>query len=203
MHPAHKPFLVIQRREGEFFIDHVVCFGIASGVGLQGRVMDALVDILDALEMGPNRKWVDDLWNMRYPVSESAPGAYLYGHDVSDIFALSKIIRVPWSESKVVPHAFSGTYSGFRWDLPNKTVSLPEEKRFEVPGETVGRSQERARRSCAHVLETSVQLEWDIISHMFCLPTGPRLPDQPVRVHRVLWRARATLCASIPDPVDA
>ena len=129
VHPAHKPFLVIQYRDGEFYIDHVVCFGIASGVGLQGRVMDALVDVLDRLGMGPNRKWVDDLWNMRYPVVESEPGTYVYGHDVADIYEISRIIRVPWSASKAVPHGFSGTYSGFLWDLPNKSVSLPEEKR--------------------------------------------------------------------------
>ena len=129
VHPAHKPFLVIQCGDGEFYIDHVVCFGIASGVGLQGRVMDALVDILDALDMGPNKKWVDDLWNMRFPVAEPEPGAYVYGHDVADIYAISKIIRVPWSQAKAVPHGFSGIYSGFLWDLPGKSVSLPEGKR--------------------------------------------------------------------------
>ena len=127
--PAHKAYLVVQCRKGDFYIDHVVPFGIASGVGLQGRVMDGLVDVLDALEMGPNRKWVDDLWNMRYPVEEPRPGVYLYGHDVQDIYELAGIMRVPWSAEKCRPHDAVGTYFGFLWDLPRKRASLPPEKR--------------------------------------------------------------------------
>lgn len=44
--PAHKPFLTIQVDDDEFYIDHACPFGIASGPGLQGQPMDALVDIL-------------------------------------------------------------------------------------------------------------------------------------------------------------
>ncbi len=127
--PAHKPFLIIQCREGDFYIDHVVPLGVASGVGLQGRVMDALVDILESLDIRPNMKWVDDLWNMRYPLAEPEPGIYVYGHDVGDIYAVSREIRVPWSIPKSGVHEYTGTYSGFFWDLPSKRVSLPDEKR--------------------------------------------------------------------------
>ncbi|GBE80622.1 hypothetical protein SCP_0303370 [Sparassis crispa] len=46
--PAHKPFLVIQCDPGDFYIDHVLPFGISSGTGVQGEPMDAIIDILEA-----------------------------------------------------------------------------------------------------------------------------------------------------------
>ena len=127
--PEHKPYLVIQCEDGQFFIDHVVPFGVTSGVGLQGSVMDALVACLNKLGMGPNEKWVDDLANFRYPIGSISPGVWVYGHDVGDIFALSLILRVPWSITKTFIHAYTAVYSGFLWNLPDKTVELPEEKR--------------------------------------------------------------------------
>ena len=127
--PSHKPYTVVQCEEGKFYIDHVVCFGVASGVGLQGAVMDALVDVLEALGIGPNEKWVDDLINFRYPISEVAPGVYVYGHDIDDIFDLSHQLRVPWSAKKSGRHGTTGIYLGFLWDLLERSVSLPEEKR--------------------------------------------------------------------------
>ena len=129
--PSHKPYTVIQCEEGQFYIDHVVCFGIASGVGLQGAVMDALVDVLEALGIGPNEKWVDDLINFRYPISELSPGVYVYGHDIDDIFDLSCQLRVPWSAKKSGRHGTVGIYLGFLWNMLEKSVSLPEEKRVK------------------------------------------------------------------------
>ncbi len=128
--PAHKAFLVIQCREGEFYIDHVVCFGITSGVGLQGAIMDALMDILEKVEIGPNIKWVDDVSGFRIPLRQLDCGAYVYGHDIDDIFEVSKPLGVAWSGPKCVRHGYSGVYSGFFWELPCCCVSLPEEKRL-------------------------------------------------------------------------
>ncbi|OBZ78926.1 hypothetical protein A0H81_01330 [Grifola frondosa] len=108
--PAHKAFLVIQCEEGVFYIDHVVPFGITSGVGIQGEPMDAVVDVLEAHEIGPNRKWVDDLFNFRFP---TAP------------------LGVPWHQTKCKDYAFEAVYVGFLWDLWNRTVSLPEVKRLK------------------------------------------------------------------------
>ena len=91
--------------------------------------MDTLVDILDTLGIGPNEKWVDDLINFRYPIRELAPGVYVYGHDIDDIFDLSLQLRVPWSAKKSGRHSSTGIYLGFLWNMLEKAVSLPEEKR--------------------------------------------------------------------------
>lgn len=129
--PSHKAYTVVQCEEGQFYIDHVVCFGITSGVGLQGAVMDALVDILEAFSIGPNEKWVDDLINFRYPISKLSPGVYVYGHDIDDIFDLSHQLRVPWSAKKSGRHGTTGIYLGFLWNMVEKSASLPEEKRVK------------------------------------------------------------------------
>ena len=95
--PAHKPYIVIQGREGEFFIDHVCPFGISSGPGVQGEVMDAVVDILERHNIKPSEKWVDDLFNARFPTHEIAPGVYVYAYDIEDIFRITKRLGVPWN----------------------------------------------------------------------------------------------------------
>ncbi|GBE88972.1 hypothetical protein SCP_1403800 [Sparassis crispa] len=66
--PAHKPFLVIQCDPSDFYIDHVLPFGVSSGTGVQGEPMDAIVNILGAHDIRPSRKWVDDLITFHFPV---------------------------------------------------------------------------------------------------------------------------------------
>ena len=78
IHPEHKPFIVIQRLPGEFFMDHVCPFGISSGPGVQGIVMDVLVDLLVAYFHDPNAKWVDDLTQFRMPVSGHDEKTWVY-----------------------------------------------------------------------------------------------------------------------------
>lgn len=129
IHPNHKPWLVIQVENGSFYIDHVCPFGIASGCGLQGCIMDAIVDILAARGIHLTKKWVDDLSNVREPTGIDANGAWIYSHGVQDIFDVTAPLGVPWKAAKCFDYAFSVIYLGFLWDLPARTVSLPEEKR--------------------------------------------------------------------------
>ncbi|CDO76109.1 hypothetical protein BN946_scf184876.g2 [Trametes cinnabarina] len=132
IHPAHKPYLVIQQRPGEFFIDHVCPFGVRSGPGLQGAPMDAVVDLLDTRGWGPNKKWVDDLTNFRVPTSALEDGTgWRYDHLIEDIFALGERIGLPWHKTKWRDHDPKGEYLGFAWDIPRKEVSLPERKRLK------------------------------------------------------------------------
>ncbi|OBZ72642.1 hypothetical protein A0H81_07918 [Grifola frondosa] len=92
--------------------------------------MDATVDILDANEMGPNLKWVDDLFNFRFPKTiGNSPNSFTYSHTIQDIFRITKPLGVPWHQTKCTEHAFTGIYLGFLWDVWNRTVSLPETKR--------------------------------------------------------------------------
>lgn len=134
VYSAHKKFLIIQCKSGRFYINHVVCFGMVSGVGLQGSMMDPLVDILNLRGFGPNAKWVDDLFNFRFPVGRcEASGAYIYGHDLGSILKILTPLGVPWSGEKwpVGGYATTGIYIGFLWDLELKRVSLPEGKHLK------------------------------------------------------------------------
>ncbi|OJT04921.1 hypothetical protein TRAPUB_4263 [Trametes pubescens] len=128
--PPHKAYLVVQAKPERFMINHVCCFGIGSGPGLQGGVMDPFVALLDVRLWGPNKKWVDDLNNMRFPIAAGPnPGEWVYGHSVEDIFELAGRLGVPLHQEKWTRHAYTGVYAGFVWDLPNKTVAIAESKR--------------------------------------------------------------------------
>lgn len=128
--PSHKAYVVVQGCKGVFYIDHVVPFGIHSGMGLQGAVMDMIVTFLNARHWGPNKKWIDDLANLQFPIARD-PGeqVWQYAHSVEDIFALGKRLGILWHQTKWKVHDFTGEYAGFRWDLPNKTVFMLEKKR--------------------------------------------------------------------------
>ncbi|THH14019.1 hypothetical protein EUX98_g9656, partial [Antrodiella citrinella] len=136
--PAHKKFLVIQRELGEFFIDHVCPFGIASGPGIQGEPMDAVVDIIEAHDIKPNKKWVDDLINFRFPLGvDPASGAYIYAYGLTDIFRVTAPLGVPWHPKKITDYSHEVVYLGFLWNLETRTVSLPDTKREKYTSKLV------------------------------------------------------------------
>ncbi|GBE80149.1 hypothetical protein SCP_0213520 [Sparassis crispa] len=127
--PAHKPFLVIQCDPGNFYIDHVLPFGVSSGTGVQGEPMDAIVNILGAHDIGPSRKWVDDLITFRFPVDQLATSdVRKYAYGLADIFRITDPLGVPWHQTKYSDYASRAVYSGFLWDLDQRSVALPDEK---------------------------------------------------------------------------
>ncbi|KAL1942665.1 hypothetical protein VTO73DRAFT_4905 [Trametes versicolor] len=171
--PSHKAYLVIQCEPGAFYIDHVCPFGVKCGCGLQGGVMDPIVDILDVRGWGPNKKWVDDLDNMRFPIGiGDEPGTWIYAHSIQDIFDLGERLGIPWHKTKWSPHGFTGVYAGFAWDLPAKTVSLPEAKRVKYLGRTcdaLEMAQGGARRMD---LKTVEKLNGTLAHCAFVYPRG-------------------------------
>ncbi|GBE80443.1 hypothetical protein SCP_0301580 [Sparassis crispa] len=103
-----------------------------SGTGVQGEPMDAIVDILEAHNIRPSRKWVDDLITFRFPVSQlAASGVYEYVYGLADIFRITDPLGVPWHQMKYSDYALQAVYSGFLWDLDQRSVTLPEEKRLK------------------------------------------------------------------------
>ncbi|KIM64881.1 hypothetical protein SCLCIDRAFT_59433, partial [Scleroderma citrinum Foug A] len=64
--PDHKRFLVVMF-EDLLYLDHTLPLGLTSASGLQGEVSDAIVDIWNALNVGPMLKWVDDFVIFRSP----------------------------------------------------------------------------------------------------------------------------------------
>lgn len=132
--PDHKPFLVIQVHPHQFFIDHVCPFGPASGPGLQAQIMDAIVDILLRLGFGGSqgdvKVWVDDLISFRFPSGpKNWRGQWKYPFDIEDLFGVSRQLGIPWKRGKCFRYSSQFTYVGYVWDLEERLVALPEEKR--------------------------------------------------------------------------
>lgn len=126
IHPAQQPFFVIHWR-GLFYLDHVCPFGAASSGGVFGRVADAIAALYRANDIGPLKKWVDDFLFFRYPES---PNSFSFAYGLNDIYALAEVLGWPWKTSKTRDFASNFKYIGFLWDLTNKTVQIPEEKRL-------------------------------------------------------------------------
>ncbi len=93
--------------------------------------MDAVLDILRAHGLKPNLKWVDDLNQLRYPISGACIRTWKYGFDIEDIFRLTEPLGVRWKLGKCFRFAFLTIYLGFLWDLIQRLVSLPEAKRIK------------------------------------------------------------------------
>ena len=66
--PDHKPFIVVQGHEGEFYVDHTHPFGAASASSNAGMIGNAIVDIWITEGIKPVFKYEDDLNILRYPV---------------------------------------------------------------------------------------------------------------------------------------
>lgn len=92
--------------------------------------MDAVVDILAAHGMRLTKKWVDDLVNVREPTA-CVGTHYTYSHTIHTIFDVTTPLGVPWKRGKCFDYAFEVVYLGFLWNLPLRSVSLPEPKRLK------------------------------------------------------------------------
>ena len=91
--------------------------------------MDAIVDILTASGIKPIKKWVDDMISFRFPMEKGSHGCWNYKYDVEDIFRLTRDLGVPWKHGKCFRYADRVVYVGFLWNLRDRSVSLPDEKR--------------------------------------------------------------------------
>ena len=116
-------------------MDHDVPFGLASASGLQGEVADATVDIWEHHDISPAVKWVDDFSVFRFPKTDglfhdiSNGVRYAYGYDLTSIKLVIAPLGIPWHKDKGQEFSDTFIYLGFDWDLPNKSVSLPNLKR--------------------------------------------------------------------------
>jgi hypothetical protein len=131
--PDQKQYLVVHF-EGLFYIDHVIPFGLTSTSGLQGEVADATVDIWEHHDITPAVKWVDNFSVFCFPkikglfhgISNSV--MHTYGYDLTFIKSIIAPLGIPWHKNKGQEFSDTFSYLGFHWDLPNKTVSLPNLK---------------------------------------------------------------------------
>lgn len=109
------------------YIDHCVAFGSASSAGLFGRVADCFVAIIKSYGAQQVLKWVDDIIFFRYPSNAITP--YLYSYHAQLIFDVASRLGLPWSAHKFHDFADSFTYLGFLWNIPQRTVQIPDSKK--------------------------------------------------------------------------
>lgn len=130
----HKQFLVVAVGDS-FFIDHVFPFGLTTAGGIQGHIADATVDILQSVDLGPIKKWVDDHTFFCFAcggsekLADGSSKPFLYCHRLFDIYHHSRPLGIPWHPKKWKDFASIFIYLSFLWNLVNHTVELPEKKR--------------------------------------------------------------------------
>ena len=132
--PAHKPWLVVQGLSNDFYIDHTHPFGAAAASSNAGMIGNAIVDIWQAEGVRPILKYEDDLKIFRFPVTDGLfhQNGFQYDYDRDEALSRISSLHVPWHKDKGDPAFVSVTnFIGFPWDLPNKHVRLPEEKRLK------------------------------------------------------------------------
>ena len=132
--PSHKPWLVVQGLPGQFLIDHAHPFGAACASSNAGMIANAVVDIWDAEGVSPVSKYEDDLKVFRTPSQTGTfrDGDFLYDYDRAEMLRRILPLGVPWHDEKGDDlFLFITTFIGFRWDIPQKLVTLPDEKRLK------------------------------------------------------------------------
>ena len=137
--PAHKPWLVVQGLSNDFYYDHAHPFGAAAASSNAGMIGNAIVDIWQAEGVKPILKYEDDLKIFRYPVTAGNfhQDGFQYHYDREEALSRISSLHVPWHKDKGdLAFSYITNFIGFRWDLPSRHVSLPEDKRLKFTTES-------------------------------------------------------------------
>jgi hypothetical protein len=114
-------------------MDHNFPFGACSAHYCLGRVVDAIVDILQAVKIAPVPKWGDDLFPIRSPigtiVESDGSFAYKYSYNLTLLKDTLAPLGVPWHASKWNDFCSKPVYLGLVWDFESRTVALADHKR--------------------------------------------------------------------------
>jgi hypothetical protein len=124
----------VQGLPREFFIDHAHPFGAACASSNSSQPANAAIHIWAAEGVAPVPKYEDDLNAFRFPslTGTFIDGAYSYDYDRAEMLRRIAPLDIPWHEEKGdEAFKFITTFIGFQWDIPNKLVSLTDEKRFK------------------------------------------------------------------------
>ena len=124
--PCQQHNFIIQWNN-QFYIDHVVPFGASSSGGVFGHIADTKSAICTALGFGPNLNWVDDFLFFRLPFHTTNINFHHYS--LENLYDLANRLGWPWKASKTRPFSSSFRYLGFYWDIPSRSVSIPDEKK--------------------------------------------------------------------------
>lgn len=133
--PTHKPFLVAHF-DGGFYFDHCFPLSATSASSNTGQIFSSIIDAWWA-EMGSDSgalKYEDDACILHFPngIGPYSSSVFCYRFDRALIVAPIDLVDVPWHPVKTGPEfIFNPVLLGFLWDLVNRRVSLPEEKRLK------------------------------------------------------------------------
>ena len=121
--PAHHSHFCVQWEE-KFYVDHCLPFGSASACGIFGRVADSFVSICLAHNVDAILKWVDDMIFFRFPKDDNS-----FSFSSSLIFKIAYRLGWRWKLSKHKDFSHEFTYLGFLWNLQDRFVSIPDDKK--------------------------------------------------------------------------
>ena len=209
--------------EDSFFIDHNAPFGATSAGGVFGRVADAKTAILTSKHLGPSKKWVDDFVFFRFPVSIH-PAPLTFSYSLSDIYDLATRLGWPWKLSKTRPFDPQFKYLGFIWNLSDKTVQIPDDKKLRYLAKLIPwtRGHRFAKKDAESLLGTLVHCSLAVPDGRSRLPSISRFtssfnytrspfaqktPNASVLSDISWWRVQlsATFCGSLlskPPPIS-
>src|ERR1700683_820298 len=132
--PDHRRYLCCQIKN-HYFMDHCFPFGAKNAHNRLGITVDAIIDILKAVKIGPIPKWADNLFPIRFPISstllEDHSVSYRYSYDLDTLKNAISPLCVPWHASKWNDFSSSPIYLGLVWNFDNHTISLSEPKRLK------------------------------------------------------------------------
>jgi len=116
-------------------MDHCFPFGAKNAHNRLGITVDAVIDILKAVRIGPIPKWADDLFPIRFPIGSTicADGStsYQYPYDLTALKDAVAPLCIPWHSMKWNEFSSTPVYLGLVWNFDNHTVSLAEPKRLK------------------------------------------------------------------------
>lgn len=147
-------------------------------------IANAVVDIWKAEGVFPVPKYEDDLKVFRTPSSTGTfhDGDFTYDYDRSEMLRRIAPLGVPWHDEKGDDHfLFVTTFIGFRWDIPQKLVSLPDDKRLKF--------HERVRRFLNDFQGLTCSPSSLTLSHLF---------SKVVVVTYLMWRRSMAPSATSP-----
>ena len=100
-----------------------------------GIVVDAIIDILKSVHIGPIHKWANDLFPVCFPIDSvaSVDGSvsYCYSYDLPSLKEAIAPLCIPWHATKWNNFSSTPVYLGLIWDFDKHTVSLAEPKRLK------------------------------------------------------------------------
>lgn len=132
--PDHRQYLCCQIK-GRYYMDHNFPFEACLAHYCLGRVVDAIVDILNAVQISPVLKWGDDLfpiWFLKSSTPQSNGSvSYSYTYDLAFSKDILTPLCVPWHATKWKDFSSKPIYLGLVWDFDKCTVALTELKHIK------------------------------------------------------------------------